>query len=133
MVQTRGVRRRVHPDCQAFVDVVEELLERRQDELRRGTAAAQDGRDEEWGLRKWHRTELEDMVYASYKRMRQGAITRPPRRQVVMDIADYLNCSLEERNRLLLAARLTPAESYHTGSHLQTLVALSAAAAQQLP
>jgi hypothetical protein len=133
MLTTRGVPRQVHPDCRTFVAVVEELLERRQEERRLGGDAARTGHDAEWGLRKWHRTELEDMVYASYKRMRQGAITRPPRRQVVMDIADYLNCSLEERNRLLLAARLTPVERYHTGSHLQTLVTLSAEAAQPLP
>src|SRR5579884_638329 len=125
--------RKVHPDCRAFVAVVEELLERRRQELLSGEAHAARWQIDDWGPRKWHRTELEDTVYSSYKRMRQGSITRPPRRQIVMDIADYLNCSLAERNRLLLAAHLLPVEPYHTGGELQALVRMTAEATSHLP
>jgi hypothetical protein len=50
-----------------------------------------------------------------------------------MDVADYLNCSLDERNSLLLAAQLAPVEAYHTGSELARLVALATEAAHPLP
>lgn len=130
---SNALTRKVHPDCRAFVTVVEELLARRQHEYLTGARSVPSWQVDEWGPRKWHRTELEDMVYSSYKRMRQGAITRPPRRQVVMDIADYLNCSLRERNHLLLAAHLQPIEAYVTGAELQMLVRLSAEAALHLP
>jgi len=124
---------KVHPECRAFVAVVEELLERRRQELVSGSLPSQRWQIDDWGPRKWHHTELEDTVYSSYKRMRQGSITRPPRRQIVMDIADYLNCSLAERNRLLLAAHLMPVEPYHTGNELQSLVRLTAEATIHLP
>lgn len=77
------------------------------------------GQNDAWGPRTWTRTEFEDMVYSSYKPMRQGRVTRPPRREILMDIADYLDCTLEERNRLLLAARATPVTPYLTGGKLQ--------------
>lgn len=132
MIRTSAVPRRVHPDCRAFVAVVEELLERRQRDSFVTGQPSHSWQTDEWGPRKWHRTELEDMVYSSYRRMRQGSITRPPRRQVVLDIADYLNCSLEERNRLLVAAHLLPVEPYLTGDDLRALVELSAEAAHHL-
>jgi hypothetical protein len=122
----------VHPDCREFAAVVEALLARRQLDLRRPAPAGglwyQDG----WGPRTWTRTELEDMVYSSYKQMRQGRITRPPRRDTVMEIADYLNCTLEERNRLLIAARATPVVPYLTGPRLDEALRVAQGVAETL-
>jgi hypothetical protein len=108
----------VHPDCHNFVIVVEELLRRRQQEIY-DEPRYQKWYHDDWGPRTWTRTEMEDMVYSSYKQMRQGRITRPPRREVVMDIADYLNCTIEERNRLLLSANIAPIDPYLTGEALE--------------
>ncbi len=113
----------VHPDCRDFVTQVEMLLLWRQQETVEGTIKQPvDEQEDDWGPRKWHRKELEDMVYSSYKRMRQGHITRPPRREVVLEIADYLHCSFEERNRLLIAAHTLPVEQYLTGPALANMV-----------
>lgn len=110
----------IHPDCAEFVTTVEELLTRRQQELADGTYSR--SWEDEWGPRFWTRTEMEDMVYSSYKQMRRGRITRPPRREVIMDIANYLNCTLEERNRLLVSANLAPVDPYLTGKALEELL-----------
>ncbi|MGH2453788.1 MAG: hypothetical protein ACRDF5_08495 [bacterium] len=123
----------VHSDCRDFVAVVEELLERR----RREAASASDDmpswRHDDWGPRAWSRTEFEDMVYGSYKPMRQGRVTRPPRREKVMEIADYLSCTLEERNRLLVAAHATPVAPYLTGEKLEEVLQVAVGVARSLP
>ncbi|GLV55816.1 hypothetical protein KDH_26600 [Dictyobacter sp. S3.2.2.5] len=124
----------VHPDCVEFVRVVEELLLLRLHEAGQSRESVPFAtREDSWGPRKWHRTELEDMVYSSYKRMRQGHITRPPRRAVVMEIADYFQCSLPERNRLLLAAHTFPVELYLTGPDLERVLGVAIETAQALP
>src|SRR6185295_6145506 len=109
---------KVHPNCRDFVSTVEELLKRRQGELDASDAPRPAWRDDDWGPRTFTRTELQDIVYSSYQRMRQGHINRPPRRSIVMEIADYLNCTLEERNRLLIAADTAPVSPYFTGERL---------------
>lgn len=124
----------IHSDCLEFVRVVEELLLLRQQSARQEQQTLDvEVWEDDWGPRKWHRTELEDMVYSSYKRMRQGHITRPPRREVVMEIADYLQCTLLERNRLLLAARTFPVEPYLTGSALEDVLPVAIETARLLP
>lgn len=123
---------RVHPECRDFVATVEELLERRRNAQAAGLEYPTQWRQDPWGPRSWHRTELEDMVYSSYKQMRQGRITRPPRREVVMEIADYLNCTLVERNRLLLAAHAAPVSLYLTGDRLDELLPVAIGVARRL-
>lgn len=124
----------IHPDCRDFVITIEELLNRRQEEINRGTVVPSWDYDE-WGPRLWNRTEMEDMVYSSYKQMRRGRITRPPRREIVMQIADYLNCTLEERNRLLISAEIAPLDPYLTGEALEASLhpTIAIAAAMELP
>lgn len=129
---SRGWLQRVHPDCRDFVLTVEELLERRRSELARGADERMFHDGQLWP-RSWHRTELEDTLYSSYKQMRQGRITRPPRRETVMAIADYLSCTVAERNRLLLAAHAAPLSPYLTGKLLDELLPLVIPVAQQLP
>lgn len=122
-----------HPDCREFVVVVEDLLERRRAELVAGPDTVPAWRRDHWGPRTWSRSEFEDMVYASYKPMRQGRVTRPPRREKVMEIADYLDCTLDERNRLLLAARATPVSPYLTGAALDVALQVAVDIADRLP
>jgi hypothetical protein len=124
----------VHPDCVEFVRVIEAFLLLRQQEAGQNRKSLPyDAWEDDWGPRKWHRTELEDMVYSSYKRMRQGHITRPPRREVVMEIADYFQCSLLERNRLLLAAYTFPVELYLKGPELERVLRVAIETARALP
>lgn len=122
---------KVHPDCRNFVAVVDELLKRRQSELTK-SGNQQTHFDEAWGPRTWHQTEMEDIVYSSYKQMRRGRITRPPKRTTVMDIADYLNCTMAERNRLLETAQFAPIDIYITGERLTDLLQPTVAVAQAL-
>lgn len=124
-------RQSVHPACRNFVAVVEELLAGRQRELQ-ASPSRPAWLDADWGPRNWTRTEMEDMVYGSYKQMRQGRITRPPRRETVMEIADYLNCTLEERNRLLIAADATPVTPYLAGPELDSVVKIASRLAQKM-
>lgn len=122
---------KIHPDCRNFVAVVDELLQRRQSEPEQSTYP-QTHFDGEWWPRTWTQTEMEDMVYSSYKQMRRGRITRPPKRTVVMDIADYLNCTMAERNRLLEAAQYAPIDIYLTGERLTDLLQPTIQIAQSL-
>lgn len=120
----------VHPQCRDFVATVEKLLESRRRDLHlTGVTPRQDA----WGPRTWTRSEFEDMIYSSYKPMRQGRVTRPPRREIVMDIADYLNCTLEERNRLLVTAQATPVAPYLTGEKLDEVLQVAVGVACSLP
>ncbi len=122
----------IHPACRNFVEVVEALLEQRQKEATQLTHSDSFWREDDWGPRTWTRTELEYMVYSSYKQMRKGRITRPPRREIVMEIADYLNCSLDERNRLLVAAELAPISPYLIGKTLERVLLVAISVAQNL-
>lgn len=123
---------KVYPACRDFVLVVEELLAKRQQDSLLSQRSAVSWREDDWGPRTWTRTELEYRVYSSYKQMRNGRITRPPRRETVMEIADYLDCNLEERNRLLVAAELAPISPYLTGASLDTILQVAISVAQNL-
>ncbi len=122
----------VHPACRDFVTVVEELLTQRQREAAQSNRSTVSWRDDDWGPRTWTRTELEYRVYSSFKQMRNGRITRPPRRETVMEIADYLNCNLDERNRLLVAAELAPISSYLSGDSLDAVLQVAISVAENL-
>ena len=52
-----------------------------------------------------------------------------------MQIADYLNCTLEERNRLLIPPKVAPIDLYLTGEALETCLqpTIAVAAAMGLP
>lgn len=123
---------KIHPACRDFVNVVEELLEKRRSESAALTHSESFWREDDWGPRAFTRTELEYRVYSSYKQMRNGRITRPPRRETVMEIADYLNCNLDERNRLLVAAELAPISAYLSGESLDAVLQVAIAVTQNL-
>lgn len=91
----------VHPSCQAFVKVVEELLKARRTELKQGQRSFAN-----WnGASKTFRyNQFLELVYPSYKALRSGKLKRPPDLAIVRYIADYLECDGEERARLITAA-----------------------------
>ncbi len=127
-----------HPDCADFVVVVERLLSQRRAAIAPGYHERPNRSEQSdvagtWGPRQWTQIEFEDMVYASYKPMRQGRITRPPRREKIMEIADYLACTLDERNDLLMAARATPIAPYLTGDALEAALTVAIGLAASLP
>ncbi len=47
-------------------------------------------------------------------------VKKPPSRDIVMTIADYLACDLTERNRLLMTAHHDPIQPYRSGEALAT-------------
>ncbi|MBA3870150.1 MAG: hypothetical protein H0X30_13480 [Anaerolineae bacterium] len=59
-------------------------------------------------LKRFTQQELTDEACPTYKNLLVGRSQRIPSRQTLMRIADYLECSLESRNNLLLAARYLP-------------------------
>lgn len=59
-------------------------------------------------LKRFTQQELTDEACPTYKNLLVGRSQRIPTRQTLMQIADYLECSIESRNNLLLAARYLP-------------------------
>ena len=118
-----GLFDRTAPECRDFAIVVEELLARRRGEAAHARRPRRGWPREGWGLKRWTREELCDDAYSSYKALLKGSIRRPPRRTVVLAIADYLECTLAERNRLLVAAQYAPQQPYLTGAALTAALA----------
>ena len=56
-------------------------------------------------LKRFTQQELNDEACPTYKNWLIGRSNRLPGRSMLMTIADYLECSLSERNDLLLAAQ----------------------------
>lgn len=121
---------RLAPPTREFAAVVEELLARRRHDWKNGQRRSTQG--DPWP-RSWTRDELCDVAYSSYKALLKGAIRRPPRREVVMEIADYLACSLAERNRLLAAARYALEQPYLAGAELQAALDVAQEVIDGLP
>ncbi len=59
-------------------------------------------------LKRFTQQELTDEVCPTYKNLLVGRSQRIPSRQTLMQIADYLECTIVQRNDLLLAARYLP-------------------------
>jgi len=124
---------RIAPDCRDFAITAEELLARRRQERAHDVQRPVAHASGEWWPKEWTRDELCDVVYSSYKALLKGAIRRPPKRQVVMELADYLECSLDERNRLLVAARYAPEQPYLQGAQLEHALAVAQTVIDALP
>jgi hypothetical protein len=67
-------------------------------------------------LKRFTQQELTDDVCPTYKNLLVGRSQRIPSRQTLMQIADYLECGIAQRNNLLLAARYLP-ESLELEGH----------------
>jgi hypothetical protein len=70
-------------------------------------------------LKRFTQQELNDEVCPTYKNWLIGRSHRLPDRSMLMQIADYLECSLGERNDLLLAAQYVPEQPEWEGADLQ--------------
>jgi len=70
-------------------------------------------------LKRFTQQELTDEVCPTYKNLLVGRSQRIPSRQTLMQIAEYLECSMESRNDLLLAARYLPESLELAGSELR--------------
>ncbi|OAN49747.1 hypothetical protein A6A03_06730 [Chloroflexus islandicus] len=122
-------QRRPHPDCQAFVETVDELRQRRRNELIRPQRSSSDGREVP---KTFTYTQFRE-VYSSYPALRSGKLKKPPSRDIVMAIADYLECDLAERNRLLISAHHYPIQPYRSGETLATFVRVAREIMQFVP
>jgi hypothetical protein len=70
-------------------------------------------------LRRFTQQELNDEACPTYKNWLIGRSHRLPSRSMLMTIADYLECSLSERNDLLLAAQYLPEQPDLAGDELR--------------
>jgi hypothetical protein len=120
----------VAPECAEFATAVEDVLRSRRADPARSRATA----DGWYGVpRAWTRDELCDVAYSSYRALLRGMVRRPPRRDVVLDIADYLECTMGERNHLLVAAGYAIVDPGPRGAELQRALAGLHAVIELLP
>jgi transcriptional regulator with XRE-family HTH domain len=70
-------------------------------------------------LKRFTQQELNDEACPTYKNWLIGRSNRLPSRSMLMNIADYLECSLSERNDLLLAAQYLPEQPEWEGDELR--------------
>ncbi|RED63298.1 hypothetical protein [Cohnella lupini] len=70
-------------------------------------------------LKRFTQQELNDEACPTYKNLLIGRSHRLPDRQTLLRIADYLECTLEERNDLLVAAGYLPIHSEMTRQSLE--------------
>ena len=70
-------------------------------------------------LKRFTQQELNDEACPTYKNWLIGRSNRLPERSLLMTIADYLECSLSERNDILLAAQYVPEQTEWQGEEMQ--------------
>jgi transcriptional regulator with XRE-family HTH domain len=70
-------------------------------------------------FKRFTQQELNDEACPTYKNWLIGRSTRLPSRSMLMQIADYLECSLSERNDILLAAQYLPEQPAWEGDALR--------------
>lgn len=124
--------RNVREGCREFACVLDKLLTRRRQEIREG-GLPRTAWLNEYGYRTWTQEECDLVGYTSYPDLRKGKIAKPPSREKVMEIANYLECTLEERNRLLLAADHPPVQPYLTGETLAPVLQIAQSISEYLP
>ena len=107
----------IEPDASHKPDVLREVLE--EIEVLR-IKRQEEGRDHPHPfLKRFTQQELTDEACPTYKNLLVGRSQRIPSRQTLMQIADYLECSMESRNNLLLAARYLPESLELEGDELR--------------
>src|SRR6266700_545232 len=70
-------------------------------------------------LKRFTQQELNDEACLTYKNWLIGRSNRLPSRSMLMTIADYLECTLSERNDVLLAAQCLPEQPEREGDELR--------------
>ncbi|MFB5760436.1 hypothetical protein [Paenibacillus medicaginis] len=73
-------------------------------------------------LKRFTQQELNDEAFPSYKNLLVGRSRRLPERQTMMSIAEYLECTSDERNDLLLAAGYLPIQTALEGRALERVL-----------
>lgn len=84
-------------------------------------------------LKRFTQQELNDEACPTYKNLLIGRSRRLPDRQTLLRIADYLECTSEERNDLLVAAGYLPFPSEMTGRALELALDQARQLMSQLP
>ncbi len=84
-------------------------------------------------LKRFTQQELTDEACPTYKNLLVGRSQRIPSRQMLMQIADYLECSVESRNNLLLAARYLPESLQLEGEALRATLEQARQLMEALP
>ncbi|MGB1249850.1 MAG: hypothetical protein ACPG8W_04405 [Candidatus Promineifilaceae bacterium] len=96
-----------------FTNTVERLrLKRRRGQKRRSGGVSY----------RYTQEELCQLVYPSYKNLLIGRTQNIPTRSTVMEMADYLQCTFDERNDLLIAARYMPERNDLKGEQLAAAI-----------
>lgn len=70
-------------------------------------------------LKRFTQQELNDEAFTSYKNLLVGRTRRIPDRQTIINIAEYLECTSDERNDLLLATGYLPIQTELEGRALE--------------
>jgi PAS domain-containing protein len=110
---------KVSPPLQDFVRTVDALLKQRRLESARGTMMPS-----HWGFhesvvrREWTLTEF-TAEFSSYRDIRRGKTRGVPDRRYIEQIAQWLNCSREERIRLLRSVGFAPGDEFLQGAELE--------------
>jgi len=84
-------------------------------------------------LKRFTQQELNDEACPTYKNWLIGRSNRLPSRSMLMTIADYLECSLSERNDLLLAAQYLPEQPEWEGDELRRALEQAQQIMEMLP
>lgn len=122
----------VRDECLEFAHALDTLLARRRKEIRDGQPLRV-AWFQEYGHRSWTQEECDLVAYSSYPDLRKGKIAKPPSKEKVMAIGNYLECTLEERNRLLLAANHAPIQPYLDRELLIPILRIAQSIAEYLP
>jgi hypothetical protein len=106
------------------LNMIERLrIQRQQDHLRASSQS----------IKRFTQQELNDEVCGTYKNLLMGRSGRLPERQTLLGIADYLECTSEERNDLLLSAGYVPIPHPLTEQQLERVLDQARSMMHQLP
>lgn len=110
-----------------FVEAVDALIELRQQELKEGKRTKDLWRfpGDVWEIRNYTSTQIRQKIYGTFADLKGEKIRKLPSRDMIMQIADYLDCTIEQRNKLLSICEYVQVPIRETGERLE--VALSVA------
>lgn len=104
------------PSCAPFINKCLQILDKRYAEKRAGRRATL---PDSHRSKKFSERELSEETGLNWPALKDGRRRTNPSREMVMAVADYLECSLHERNELLGAASYSPVEVLLRGAELE--------------
>lgn len=113
-------------DLKRVLDMIERLRIQRQQNPGKVASRIQN-------MKRFTQQELNDEACGTYKNLLTGRSRRLPDRQTLMDIANYLDCTGEERNDLLLSAGYVPIPLPLSGRQLDRVLDQARSMLHQLP